>query len=258
MPGHLRPHVLAFYNFARAADDIADSSNLGADEKIHLLDQCEDILLGKSPDSDNAVFATTMRDSLAETGVSSRSCQDLLQAFRLDVVKSRYQDWADLIGYCRLSAAPVGRYMIDLHGGATQGYAASDSLCMALQILNHIQDCNDDYEKLSRVYLPMNWMAEAGMAESDLAAKTCSPALRKVLNWTLIGVDALLADSGAMVISIKSTRLALESAVINAIAIELKNKLARTDPLVAHVTLNNLERAKCAAGGLIAGMTARL
>ncbi len=248
---------MLFYDFARAADMIADSPDLGRDEKIRYLDRFENILLGNEQDTGPYAVATAMRDSLAKTKITPRHCSDLLSAFRQDAIKDRYRDWADLIGYCRLSAAPVGRYMIDLHAGPSAAYGASDGLCMALQIINHVQDCGDDYRTLNRIYLPGDWLLEAGVGAEDLAAGACSPALRRVLDWTLAGVDGLLADSPALTATLKSTRLALESAVIIAIAGTLNKKLARNDPLVEHITLEPLERMFCVARGIVAGISAR-
>lgn len=258
LPARLRPHVFTFYNFARAADDIADSAVLAPDDKIHHLELFERILLGKEQDPGGYGVVTAMQGSLATTGVASRHCLDLLAAFRQDATKDRYQDWADLIGYCRLSAVPVGRYMIDLHGGSTSGYGASDSLCMALQILNHVQDCGDDFRTLDRIYLPGDWMAEARLGGDDLAADECSPGLRQVLDWTLTGVANLLADSSAMTGALKSTRLALESAVIIAIARALNKKLAKNDPLNRRIVLGKRELMMSTTRGILAGIWARL
>jgi len=107
----LRPHVHAFYRFARNADDIADNPALTPDDKVRRLDRMAAILDG----ADNGVLAEdspaalAMRQSLAETGVTAQHCHDVLHAFRLDATKLRYRDWNDLMGYCRYSASPVGR-----------------------------------------------------------------------------------------------------------------------------------------------------
>src|SRR3546814_10832892 len=93
--------------------------------------------------------ATRLRLSLAATGVAAARGIDLVAAFKQDAVKRRYADWGELLGYCRLSANPVGRYLLDLHGEDPGGYAASDALCTALQILNHLQDCQGDYRQRS-------------------------------------------------------------------------------------------------------------
>ena len=110
----LRAHVHAFYAFARNADDIADSGELAAEEKIARLDVMEDVLLGRR--DDGAPSALRLRGSLAETGVTARHSLDLLIAFRRDATKLRYADWAELHEYCRYSAMPVGRHVLDLHG----------------------------------------------------------------------------------------------------------------------------------------------
>ncbi len=257
LPARLRPHVFIFYDFARTADNIADSANLTADQKIRQLERFEDILRGDKHPPGACPAATAMRDSLTATGITIRHCMDLLAAFRQDAHKDRYPDWADLIAYCRLSAAPVGRYMIDLHGGPKSAYGPSDALCMALQILNHVQDCADDYRTLGRIYLPGDWLSEAGAGADDLAAGHCSRALRRVLDRTLTGVDDLLADARTLSGSLKSTRLALEAAVIIALAVALNSKLAKTDPLVKHVTLDPPERIFSAVRGMVTGISAR-
>src|SRR6266851_4826261 len=120
----LRVHVHAFYRFARNADDIADSPTLAAEDKVRRLDRMATILDGGSGSESPA--ATAMRESLAATGVTAQHCHDVLQAFRLDVTKLRYRDWDDLMEYCRYSASPVGRQLLDLHaaGGGVEVLAA--------------------------------------------------------------------------------------------------------------------------------------
>ena len=107
--------------------------------------------------------------SLAETGLSAQHCHDVLRAFTLDATKLRYRDWDDLMEYCRYSAAPVGRQVLDLHGESrTIAGPPSDALCAALQVLNHLQDCVEDYHALDRVYLPRRDLAACGSAVADL------------------------------------------------------------------------------------------
>src|SRR5438552_8850527 len=175
----LRAHVHAFYRFARNADDIADNPGLTADDKIARLDRMAAILDG-APGEDSPASAA-MRKSLLETGMTAQHCHDVLHAFRLDAVKLRYRDWDDLMGYCRYSASPVGRQLLDLHGESRATWPASDALCSALQVLNHLQDCTDDYRRLDRVYLPLNDLAAAGIGVEVLAAPMSCPALRRVV-----------------------------------------------------------------------------
>ena len=106
---------------------------------------------------------------------------DLLEAFRRDVTKLRYRDWDDLIDYCRYSAMPVGRFVLDVHGESRDTWPANDALCAALQIINHLQDCAKDYRDLNRVYIPEDALAAAGVDITALAAPAASPALKNVV-----------------------------------------------------------------------------
>jgi len=251
LPARLRPHVAAFYAFARAADDIADNGALSPSEKLERLDLFEQALLGRIADSAAVEKAIRLRRSLAETGVTPQHGVDLLAAFKQDAVKSRYRDWDDLMGYCFKSAAPVGRYLLDLHGDGARGYEASDALCNALQIINHLQDCRDDYLNLDRVYVPLDWMAATGCGVEHLAAKACSPALRKVLDRVLDGVGDLLRVARRLPGGLGNRRLAMESAVIVAIAERLTAKLRNEDPLAGRVALSKPAMLACALGGLL-------
>lgn len=252
LPARLRPDIAVFYRFARAIDDIADNSALDAADKVRRLDGFEKALLGR--DTADPVYQTAhrMRDSLAATGVVADHCVDLIAAFKQDATKLRYKDWNDLMGYCVLSAAPVGRYLLDLHGGSRDGYGASDALCMGLQVINHLQDCKDDYLKLDRVYLPMDWMAEAGAEVTALAAERASPALRRVLDRTLDATEALLKGAKPLPGGLASRRLAMESAAILAIAERLCGLLRRRDPLgPRRVQLSKAGFLACCVKGIV-------
>jgi squalene synthase HpnC len=147
-----RAPILAFYRFARVADDVADHPDLPPPQKLALLDSLEASLVGASRSEPEGV---ALRGALAERKLTPRHALDLLKAFRLDVTKSRYETWDELIGYCRYSAMPVGRLVLDVHGESQATWRASDSICAALQINNHLQDCGKDYRDLDRVYLPL-------------------------------------------------------------------------------------------------------
>ncbi|NQV84256.1 MAG: squalene synthase HpnC [Rhodospirillales bacterium] len=231
LPVALRPHIATYYAFARAIDDIADSPDLAPDEKVRRLDGFEAALTGRDMDDPAYLTAHTMRRSLAETGIPVAHCADLITAFKRDATKLRYRDWDDLMGYCILSAAPVGRYLVDLHGGSNDGYGPSDALCKALQVINHLQDCQDDVQTLDRVYLPGDWMAEAGVVVEDLSKDASTPGLRQVLDQCLDGTKALMVEARRLPGGLKSRRLAMESAVIIEIADRLVRRLRDGDPL---------------------------
>ena len=250
LPARLRRHIAKFYAYARAIDDIADDPGLEADEKIRRLDGFARAVSGT--DMVNPAFrkAHEIRRSLKETQVTHRHCVDLTRAFKQDAVKLRYDDWDDLIAYCNFSAAPVGRYLVDLHGQPTVAYAASDALCNALQVLNHLQDCRDDYKALNRVYLPQKWMKEAGAGVEILGQSRSTPALRGVLDRCLNATDDLLALAERLPGQLRDLRFAMESAVIVAIATKLSAELRRRDPLAERVVLSKAQYAACCLHGV--------
>jgi squalene synthase HpnC len=231
----LRPHVHAFYRFAREGDDIADNPGLAAEEKVRRLDRMGEVLDGAP--GDDAPAAVAMRASLAETGVTAQHCHDVLRAFRLDATKLRYADWDDLMMYCRYSATPVGRHVLDLHGESRDTWACSDPLCDALQVLNHLQDCAEDYRGLDRVYLPEKDLAACGSCIADLAAPQASPGLRRVIDRQLDGTEALLVKARGLPLIVQSPGLRRETGVIVTLAERLARRLRRGDPLATRVKL---------------------
>jgi squalene synthase HpnC len=243
----LRPHVLRFYAFARAADDIADSPNLAPEEKLRRLDLFE---AGLAAEATAPEVATRLRDSLAETGVTDRHARDLLAAFRRDASKLRYADWAELMDYCALSAHPVGRYLLDLHGEDRATHAPGDALCAALQVLNHLQDCGADRRRLDRVYLPLDWLAAEGLDVTALDLPASPPGLARVIARCLDGCDRLLERSERLAGMIRSRRLAAEVAVIQRLARRLARRLRREDPLAGRVRHSRLDLASGLAAGL--------
>ena len=235
LPRPLRPHVMAFYDFARATDDIADDMVLSGPDKIVRLRRFATALVDPSWDSPGVEKAGALRIRLAERRITPRHALDLVDAFIQDAEKTRYANWDDLIHYCVRSAAPVGRFLLDLHGENRRLWPASDALCNALQILNHLQDVGDDYHALDRVYMPGPWFDEAGASISDLGLTAATPGVRRVLDRALDGVDRLLAHSSALAPALVSTGLAFETAAIQALAERLAALLRVRDPLAMRV-----------------------
>jgi len=233
-----RPIVLAFYNFVRAADDIADSPKLTPDEKIAGLDRFEAALLGK----DDAIeVAKPLRAALAARKLSARHPLDVLHAFRMDATKKRYANFDELMHYCAYSAAPVGRFVLDVHGESETIWPANDALCSALQIINHIQDCSADYRNLDRVYIPQDGMAQHGTDVTALAAPKASANLLACLHELAIQTQKLVDEGRKMSPQVKDLRLALETAVIGRLAQTLVALLKTRDPLSQRVHLSKPE-----------------
>jgi squalene synthase HpnC len=231
----LRAHVHAFYRFARIGDDIADHETLAPDDKVARLKRMAEVLEGAP--GDDAPAALAMRASLAETGLTPVHCLDLLRAFTLDATKRRYADWDDLIDYCRYSAMPVGRQVLDLHGESRTTWPANDALCAVLQVLNHLQDCVADHRALDRVYLPERILTAYGTGIGDLTLPRATPGLRKALDELLDRSDALIEVAANLPARVVDWRLRAETATIVALARRLSGRLRRGDPVAGRVKL---------------------
>ncbi|MDX1575948.1 MAG: squalene synthase HpnC [Kiloniellales bacterium] len=258
LPARLRSHVARFYAFARAIDDIADNPKLAPEDKIRRLDRFEQAITGRETDDPALAPAHRLRASLDETGVTAQHCVDLVAAFKQDAVKLRYDDWDDLLGYCALSANPVGRYLLDLHGEDPAGYPASDALCSALQVINHLQDCGEDYRNLDRVYLPQDWMTAAGVTVSALAHPKSPAGLRRVLDLCLDATADLLEQADPLPGRLRSRHLALESAVIVALAHRLVHELRTRDPLAERVVLTKAQSLRVAGPSALGELARRV
>jgi len=235
----VRQHMHAFYGFARNADDIADSPDLSPEEKIARLDVMEDVLLGRR--LKGSPSAAKLRRSLNETGVSPVHATDLLIAFRQDATKQRYETFDELYNYCRYSAVPVGRYVIDLHRERHSCYRASDALCIALQLLNHLQDCGDDLRNLDRCYIPQTLMRHFRVSTPDLLGPEESPGLRRVFITILDRVDRLNLAAEELPGMVVSRRLRAETTFICGLSVRLAERLAKADPLAGRVALTKID-----------------
>jgi len=238
-PRH-RPPVLAFYKFVRAADDVADSASAPPEEKLALLEQMRASLVGQS---DFVAEGVALRTALAERGMTPDHALDLLEAFRRDCTKLRYRDWDDVIDYCRYSAMPVGRFVLDVHGESRDLWPANDALCAALQVINHLQDCAKDYRELNRVYIPEPLLAAAGIGVEALAEKRANPPLAGVISGLARQNAALLETSRPFARGIKDGRLAMEVDLIQTLADDLNRMLINRDPLSQAVHHSKLDVA---------------
>ena len=252
-PRH-RALILAFYNFVRTADDIADHATLAEGEKLRLLDLFEAELLGRG---DSQPEAVNLRRALAERSMLPRHALDVLIAFRMDVTKLRYENWDEVIHYCRYSAMPVGRFMLDVHGESTSTWAASDALCAGLQINNHLQDCGKDFRDLNRVYLPRDALAAAGASVEALGGGRASPELLHSLHALAARTESLLEESKSLGGEVKDFRLGLEIAVIQAFADKIVRLLRVRDPLSERVHLNPMELLGHSLGGMASEIARR-
>lgn len=244
----LRARVHTYYAFARNADDISDSATLLPEEKISRLDTMEAVLTGQL--DSGSPSATRLRQSLAESGITNIHAREILIAFRQDATKLRYENWDELIDYCRYSAYPVGRYVLDVHGESRDTWPPSDALCASLQVLNHMQDCAKDLRDLDRCYVPQDWLREQGLSTDDIARTETLPALRIVFDKMLEETDKLNALAAELPKRVKSRRLRIETAIICALARRLTILLKSGDPLATRVKLSKLDVLAATLKGL--------
>ena len=252
-PRH-RALILAFYNFVRTADDIADHATLGERDKLTYLDLLEAELLGKG---DTQPEAVNLRNALAERSMPPRHALDVLIAFRMDVTKLRYENWDEVVHYCRYSAMPVGRFMLDVHGESTSTWVASDALCAGLQINNHLQDCGKDYHNLNRVYLPRDALAAVGASVEARGEGRASAPLLQCLHSLAARTEILLNESRSLSAEVRDFRLGLEISVIQRFADRIVQLLKVRDPLSQTVHLGSTELLAHSVGGIASELTRR-
>jgi hydroxysqualene synthase len=245
----LRAHVHAFYNFARAADDISDHPLLTPEDKIQKLDRFAEVL--RDNNAEDIEPAATMRRSLNATNITPQHCLDLLTAFKRDATQLRYKDWDDLMDYCRYSASPVGRHVLALHGIGEGAWVPNDALCSALQVINHIQDCADDYAKLDRIYIPQDMLTARGGSTDDLAGTQSTPGLRATLDAMLDRLDAMMPAARELPRHVPDARLKCETSVIYVLAEQLIALLRARDPLCENVKLGKISILGASAMGLV-------
>jgi phytoene synthase len=182
LPKRLRAPIEVIYRFARSADDIADEGDAPADSRLGRLSvyraELDRIAAGETPAG--PLFAD-VAGIVREHRLPLQLFKDLLDAFAQDVTKKRYADFAELADYCRRSANPVGRLLLQLFKRtAERDLQQSDAICTSLQLINFWQDVAVDYAK-GRIYLPQDDMARHGVTEHHIAQRVCDEKWRELL-----------------------------------------------------------------------------
>ncbi len=244
-----RRAMLALYQFARHADDIADNGGVkGATRKAKL-----ERIYTALEQQDEAALPSWAKDYVAcvkDGAMSVRHGKALLRAFMQDCEQSSYTGWEDLIDYCMMSASPVGRAVLEIHEQWLADIAASDALCNALQILNHLQDLRTDYHELNRVYMPKHWLPDASLLDAERSSYT----VRKAIDQALSNTRMLLKRAQALPPTLSGFRVRAEVCTILNIARMLAITLRKQDPLAKRVKLSRMQYARCVIKGLVMSM----
>jgi len=194
LPARRRRQLMAVYGFARMTDDVGDLAP--PQDRLRLLDELEADLGRLRGGSAERAEVRALGTVVADCAIPLQLFADLIQANRQDQIVSRYQTFGDLLGYCRLSANPVGRIVLHVFGAfSAQRAELSDHVCTALQLAEHWQDIAEDL-RAGRVYLPGEDMDHFGCSEADLAAAPAAPQLRELIAFEVSRARGML-DGGA-------------------------------------------------------------
>jgi squalene synthase HpnC len=194
LPAPLREPVEIIYRFARSADDIADEGDDRPQMRLEKLNDYRAQLAAPS----TALFRDVEK-IIREHGLPVQLFADLLDAFTQDVTRKRYDDFPQLMEYCRRSANPVGRLLLHLFKRTSDlELRQSDAICSALQLINHWQDVDVDYVKDNRVYLPQDEMARFGVSERHLREKICDPAWQALMKFQVERARNLILEGAPL------------------------------------------------------------
>ncbi|NOZ38482.1 MAG: squalene synthase HpnC [Gammaproteobacteria bacterium] len=194
LPKRLRRPISVIYTFARTADDFADEGNLSKSQRHQKLDDYSDKLaaIAHAEAVDDPLFLA-LADVIQQHALPLSLFHDLLTAFKMDVDKTRFADFAEILNYCHYSANPVGRLLLYLHGVATpKNLSQSDAICSALQLINFYQDLTQDYHEHGRIYLPQDEMRQFGVTEDHIEQARSDRAMQELMNFQFQHAATLL------------------------------------------------------------------
>ncbi len=185
VPEELRKHVAIIYWFARTADDFADEGELAETTRLIELNKFENRLRNLITENFEEPLELALYSTIKEKNLSPVLFFDLLKAFKQDVVKKRYNNFDDVLEYCKYSANPVGRLILELSGIRDEkAFRYSDKICTALQLTNFLQDTAVDYKK-GRIYLPADEMEKFGVSEKMFELNENNLNLKKLLTYNV-------------------------------------------------------------------------
>jgi squalene synthase HpnC len=209
IPKNLRKDVAVIYWFARTADDIADEGNLTAENRIAKLNEFKNRLTELLKGNYENYYEQALYNTIVKKKLSHENFYNLLKAFRQDISKKRYETYDELLDYCKNSAAPVGRLILELFNIRNdEANIFSDKICTALQLTNFYQDTFMDFAK-GRIYFPKDEMQTFGIDEKTFKIKENNPNFKKMLEFNIKRTRQLFND-GKNLLPFLSGRLKFE------------------------------------------------
>ena len=216
VPKSLRKYFYSIYAFARTSDDFADEGygeGYTSRERLELLDEWRVMLQESFAGHARHPIFVALADTQAKFNLPIHLFEDLLSAFAQDVVKCRYENFTELLDYCRRSADPIGRLILLLFGHQEEDkLRQSDSICTALQLANHWQDVAIDLQK-DRVYLPLEDLARFGLGVDSLLEKKLTPELQSLMKFEIARARERFAKGKGLCTSVGG-RLGLELRIV--------------------------------------------
>ena len=254
---NIQKYIRAFYFFARTADDIADHSTLISQEKVKILTYFDNILKVEKKTSITAL--NNIINFFPEISFAKKYSRNLLKAFLMDAKGKKYKNWDDLVFYCKYSANPVGRFVIDLiyqkknlqRKNFEEIYFASDCLCTSLQIINHLQDCRKDFLQLERVYIPDFFFKKHSLNKKIFNLEESNVNFSNLVNEIVEKVEIMLIKSNKGLKMIEPWSLRKETLIILNIAKRLCYLLRINDVLRKNVKLSRIDLIFCFIKGII-------
>jgi len=209
IPKELRKHIAIIYLFARTADDIADEGNLSENERLQQLNDFENSLHNLLIGNFKSHFEEALHHTIIQKNLTPQMFYDLLKAFKQDVTKKRYENYDELLFYCKHSANPIGRLILELFNiRSEEAFNYSDKICTALQLTNFYQDIEIDYQK-GRIYFPQDELQRFEVTENMFAMKENNVNLKKLLRHNIERTQKMF-DEGKNLLKFLNGRLKFE------------------------------------------------
>lgn len=252
LPKEARTHIAIVYQFARLADDIADEGNINSEVRIKKLELFEENLSNCLEGKYESIFWLALSNSICKCKLSSKYFFDLLSAFKQDVDTKRYNDYESLQDYCRRSANPVGRLVLEICGVRNEkAFRYSDSICTALQLTNFYQDVSLDWDK-GRIYIPRSELEKFDISEKIFDEKQNNTNFKELMKFQIERTRDLFKEGRALIPMLPNSLLVqIKMTILGGERILEKIEEMDYDVLISRPKLSKIDYLKVFFKGLL-------